>query len=143
MNFTSWLSNAARRLARREPEPDVSIISYPKCGRTWLRVLVGKALCEQFGLDEARLFKTIDLCRAAKLPPTKFVHDGAGGVAGIKWYEQERDRSRFEDKKVALLVSDPKDVVVSSYFQATKRMHAFEGTMGSSFATSASGSGPS
>jgi hypothetical protein len=130
MNLASWLSKATRRLARRDPEPDVAVVSYPKCGRTWLRVLVGKALCEQFGLDEAGLFKTVDLCRAAKIPLTKFVHDGAGGVAGIKWCEQERDKSRFEDKKVALLVRDPKDVVVSSYFQATKRMHAYEGTMG-------------
>lgn len=129
MNFTSWLSSATRRLARRELEPDVTIVSYPKCGRTWLRVLVGKVLCEQFGLDEAKLFKTQGLCRAAGILPTKFVHDGIGGVTGIKWYQQERDKSRFKDKKVALLVRDPRDVVVSSYFQATKRMHAYEGSM--------------
>ena len=64
---------------RREAEPDVYIVSYPKCGRTWLRVLVGKALCEQFGFEEKRLFKTLALSRAAKILPTKFVHDGAGG----------------------------------------------------------------
>jgi len=129
MRSISWLSNATRRLARGEPEPDVCIVSYPKCGRTWLRVLVGKALCEQFGLDETRLFKTTLLCRAAKILPAKFVHDGTGGVAGIKWYEQERDRSRFADKKVVLLIRDPRDVVVSSYFQATKRMQAHEGSL--------------
>jgi hypothetical protein len=123
------LSNAARRLARREPEPEVFVVSYPKCGRTWLRVLVGKALCEQFGLDESRLFKTLELSRAAKILPTKFVHDGAGGVAGIRWHDQETDKSRFADKKVALLVRDPRDVVVSSYFQAAKRMHAYAGSI--------------
>lgn len=129
MNLPSWLSNATRRLGRREPEPEVCIVSYPKCGRTWLRVLVGKALCEQFGLDETKLFKTTFLCRAAKIPAAKFVHDGTGGVAGIKWYEQERDRSHFGGKKVSLLIRDPRDVVVSSYFQATKRMGAHEGSM--------------
>jgi len=129
MKLTSRLSKAAVRLARRRPEPDVYVVSYPKCGRTWLRALVGKALCEQFGLSESQLFKTLDLSCAAKILPTKFVHDGTGGVAGIKWHEQDRDKSRFKDKKVALLVRDPRDVVVSSYFQATKRMHAYEGSM--------------
>jgi hypothetical protein len=123
------LSSVARRMAGREPEPEVCVVSYPKCGRTWLRVLVGKALCEQFGLDERQLFKTLELSRAAKILPTKFVHDGTGGVAGVKWYEQEMDKSRFAGKKVALLVRDPRDVVVSSYFQAAKRMHAYAGSI--------------
>jgi len=30
----------------------VYIISYPKSGRAWLRMLLGKALCEQFSLGE-------------------------------------------------------------------------------------------
>jgi len=129
MKLSSWLSNARAHLARRQPEPEVCVVSYPKCGRTWLRALVGKALCEQFGLDEARVFKTLDLSCAAEILATKFIHDGTGGVAGVKWNEQERDKSRFADTKVALLVRDPRDVVVSSYFQATKRMDAYAGSM--------------
>jgi hypothetical protein len=129
MKLRVRLSNAVGCLLRREAEPEVYVVSYPKCGRTWLRVLVGKALCEQFGLDESGLFKTLALSCAAKILPTKFVHDGAGGVAGIKWYEQEKDKSRFKDKKVALLVRDPRDVVVSSYFQAVKRMNAYDGSV--------------
>ena len=31
--------------------PRVSIVSFPKSGRTWLRVLIGKALCEQAAED--------------------------------------------------------------------------------------------
>jgi hypothetical protein len=113
----------------REPEPEVLVVSYPKCGRTWLRALVGRSLCRQFGLPEAGLFKTLRLSRAAGLLPTQFVHDGAGGFAGIPWDEQERDKSRFAAVKVALLVRDPRDVVVSSYFQATKRMRAHAGSI--------------
>jgi hypothetical protein len=73
--------------------------------------------------------KTLALSRAAGLTPTRFVHDGTGGVAGIKWYEQPSDRSHFRSKRVALLVRDPRDVVVSSYFQATRRMDAYRGSL--------------
>jgi hypothetical protein len=120
----------ARRLfGRRAPEPEVLVVSYPKCGRTWLRALVGCCLCRQFDLPEADLFKTLALSSAAGVKPTQFVHDGSGGVAGIPWNEQERDKSRFAAVGVALLVRDPRDVVVSSYFQASRRMHAFSGSL--------------
>jgi hypothetical protein len=120
----------ARRLrGRRTPEPEVLVISYPKCGRTWLRALVGRSLCRPLGLPDAEIFKTLELSTAAGILATRFVHDGAGGVDGIRWDEQERDKSRFRDVKVALLVRDPRDVIVSSYFQATRRMRAYSGTL--------------
>ncbi|MEQ9371898.1 MAG: sulfotransferase domain-containing protein [Coleofasciculus chthonoplastes F3-SA18-01] len=56
----------------------VYIISYPKSGRTWLRILFGKAICEQFHLDETLLLETHLLTRSAKINPTLFTHDGAG-----------------------------------------------------------------
>jgi len=120
---------ASRFFGRREPEPEVLVVSYPKCGRTWLRALVGRCLCRQYGLSEAGLFKTLALSSTAGLLPTKFIHDGTGGVAGIPWDELERDKSRFAGVKVALLVRDPRDVVVSSYFQATRRLHAYTGSL--------------
>lgn len=125
--MSSWLSRARWRW--RHADAGVLIVSYPKCGRTWLRVLLGKALCEQFRLDERDLMRTKELSRAAGLTPTRFVHDGTGGVAGIKWYEQKSDRSHFRSKQVVLLVRDPRDVVVSSYFQATRRMAAYRGSL--------------
>jgi len=119
-----------RRLVSGETGPEVLIVSYPKCGRTWLRVMLGRALCHQFDLDERRLMSTLALSRAAALRPTRFVHDGAGGVDGIRWDEQSRDRSLFRGRSVVLLVRDPRDVMVSSYFQASRRMGAYAGSLG-------------
>jgi hypothetical protein len=36
--------------------PRVSIVSFPKSGRTWLRVLIGKALCEYAELDDQKIW---------------------------------------------------------------------------------------
>ena len=41
-----WL----RWLAHRKS--DVYLISYPKCGRTWLRVMIGKAVMLHFNLPD-------------------------------------------------------------------------------------------
>ncbi|MFQ5416125.1 MAG: sulfotransferase domain-containing protein [Myxococcota bacterium] len=123
------VARAGMRRVRPDPEPEVLVVSYPKCGRTWLRVLIGKALCDLFGVDQRELLATFELSREAGLRPTRFVHDGVGGVAGIPWYEQDRDKSRFSDKRVVLMVRDPRDVMVSSYFQATKRMRAYQGSI--------------
>ena len=54
----------ARRLLRRSwhghdvSPADLVIISYPKTGRTWLRMLVGKYLCDKYSLDEAAILET-------------------------------------------------------------------------------------
>ena len=39
------------------------------------------------------------------------------------------DERKFEDKKVILLIRDPRDVVVSSYFHAVYRQYVFNGSI--------------
>jgi hypothetical protein len=36
---------------------------------------------------------------------------------------------KYHDKKVVFLARDPRDIIVSAYFQATKRKHLFDGTV--------------
>jgi len=62
---------------------EVYLISYPKCGRTWLRLMIGKALALYFS------------------------------------------KEHFRDKNVIFLVRDPRDVIVSSYFEFKKRNALF------------------
>ena len=101
---------------------DALIISYPKCGRTWLRLQLSKALIESFNLDvtdtvtlEIERFPEFD----SSIPRIEFSHDD-----NPHWKTTQdvvSDKSAYRDKKVILLIRDPRDVVVSYYFQYTKR----------------------
>ena len=46
------------------------IVSLPKCGRTWLRIILGKIYCDKLGIDDKKMIR-------AKLGPTypRFDHD--------------------------------------------------------------------
>lgn len=103
----------------------VYIISYPKSGRTWLRVLLGKILCDHFDIDEKWLLNTYKVTRLAKVLSTKFTHDNSELKKEIAWHELTTDKTRYRKKKVVLIIRDPKDLIVSSYFHATKRIHKF------------------
>lgn len=86
------------------------IISQPNSGRTWLRVLLGNVLQDLSGLkhinpENISYFAELD----SKLPYIKAVHER---------FKRPED---YENKKVILLVRDPRDAVISNYFLRTKR----------------------
>ncbi len=111
---------------------DAYLISYPKCGRTWLRLLLGKYVLgfdvEADPLDVKALTKSEpDYCTL------EVSHDD---YAHWKPYDKISDDKRaYQGKKVIFMVRDPRDVVVSNYFQYVKRGrlkeagYEFEGTI--------------
>lgn len=121
------LVQAVRRRWRRH-RADVHIISYPKCGRTWLVVLLSKALELHYGI---RLRKPLRLRGYARpwrnIPYILQHHDG--GPEFLLPEELEQDKSHYAGKKVVFMVRDPRDVLVSSYFQKTRRNANYEGQM--------------
>lgn len=103
-------------------EADALIISYPKCGRTWLRLQLSKALIENFGLDVTDT-ATLEIERFPEfdrgIPRIEFSHDD-----NPHWkltQDVVTDKSAYRGKRVILLLRDPRDVIVSYYFQYTKR----------------------
>ena len=105
---------------------EVYVVSHPKCGRTWLRMLLGKVLCDQFSLDEKYILNTIKLTLMAGTPTVNWIHDGSGSWSpgsrtGSRFVRFVADKSIFQSKKVIFLCREPKDVMVSSYFHTTKR----------------------
>ena len=114
----------------RRRRSDVVLVSFPKCGRTWLRVMIGRSFQRHFGLpDDADL---VELDRLAELDPrvpsVLVTHDD-----DPQWKapaEVERDKGSYRHGRVILLVRDPRDVIVSLYHQMGGRRGAEVGTLG-------------
>ncbi|MGJ8653980.1 MAG: sulfotransferase domain-containing protein [Opitutaceae bacterium] len=103
------------------------VISYPKSGRTWLRVMIGRIFTQHYGLNEDQIFDEKTMCLAAGLPPVGFSHDETSNSEGRDLNDFTQDRKQYAGKHVLLLVRDPRDVVVSCFFQATRRKSRYEG----------------
>lgn len=82
------------------------IVSYPKSGRTWLRIMLDELglpfECDHDGASTTRAFDQLSLCR----------------------------KNAFLTKPVVFMSRDPRDTVVSYYFQRTLRSDRYLGTMG-------------
>ena len=104
---------------------DIYLLSYPKCGRTWLRLMIGKAIALHFSLPEEEdiLFLRTNRKVHPNIPNITVVHDDSPMLKSPD--ELEASKKRFRDKKVIFLVRDPRDVVVSSYFEIKKRNRIF------------------
>lgn len=104
-----------RWLARRT---DVFLISYPKAGRTWLRVMLGRALQRQLGIRGRNVLRlTAGKTAFPGLPRILATHDDSP-----QWKAPERifaDKRAYRGRRVVLLVRDPRDVVVSLYHHRT------------------------
>ncbi|GGI05987.1 sulfotransferase domain-containing protein [Egicoccus halophilus] len=107
---------------------DTYLVSYPKSGRTWLRLMLGELLRVDHGVDTDDPTDLYGITAPRSDLPTLAVrHEGRPHRSRRE--EIRSDKRRFRSKDVILLVRDPRDVVVSSYFQASRRDARFTGTL--------------
>jgi Sulfotransferase domain len=96
----------------------VVVVSHPKSGRTWLSTMISHVYHQQYAIPETQIIRFDNFHRIdPKIPRIFFTHDSRRysrrpALAGP---------ARYVGKKVVLLVRDPRDVVVSSYFHVTRR----------------------
>lgn len=121
-------SSLSLRSLRAERSADALLISYPKCGRTWLTMLLSRAMASHAGLGEVDYLATDLLGGAvAGVPHIRISHDDNPHWKTVR--KLGRSKREYRNKKVILLVRDPRDVVVSMYFERTRRELAYEGTL--------------
>ncbi len=107
---------------------DVHIVSFPKCGRTWLVLMLSKVIELRYGVqisNPLKLRRYRDGIRG--LPLILQHHDGGPEFQPVEAIPT--DKSFYNGRKVVFLVRDPRDVTVSAYYQKTKRNINFEGTL--------------
>lgn len=89
------------------------IVSYPKCGRTWLRTILLKYF--SLVLDE-EMPQTLDkIWGKQHIPKFIFTHDGKH-VSFLT-----RSKRRYRKKHIVYLSRDPRDTVVSHYHHCKER----------------------
>lgn len=101
---------------------DAAVVSYGKSGRTWLRLMLSRFYQRRHGIPEEAFFEYDNLHRqAAGIPILFFTHGNY-----LRDYTGHFDdlSEDFQDRRVLLLVRDPRDIAVSQYFQWAHRMSA-------------------
>jgi len=116
-----------------------AVVSYQKSGRTWLRVMLAKTISLTYDVKKLDL----DIFKLAinrpDVPKIAFTHSLPGiGIYPIDLKrmlfsgvysksEKVKIRNSLKKKRIVLLVRDPRDVIVSLYFELTKRQHFYDG----------------
>ncbi len=107
-------------------KPDNYIVSFPKSGRTWLNLMLGKIFEQYVGMSNLSpdVLFNLNLFNnfyPEKIPLTVFTHDNN------KFFYSPPENikssiNKYKNSKVIFLSRNPIDVLVSSYFEKTKRI---------------------
>ncbi|WP_244481999.1 sulfotransferase domain-containing protein [Rhizobium sp. Root1204] len=121
-------------LARHAEKTDACLVSFPKSGRTWLRYILSFYFAAAFG-DNAKtnlhnmfaLVPNFDLDPIRGIPA--FISQGAHGKMPMVVVSHEA-RSQVPPKlPIIIMVRDPRDVLVSGFFHATRHKGRFSGSL--------------
>jgi hypothetical protein len=122
----NWTSQA-----RLYSQSDAIVVSVPKSGRTWLRVFLYSYFCRsvnrEFTISNRKLAGT-------GAPKVMFTHDLCSYVRNRKLKFRLLGKNLIPSrvsrtKPILLLVRDPRDVVVSYFFQKTRRGSKYRGDL--------------
>ncbi|WP_331376184.1 sulfotransferase domain-containing protein [Sinorhizobium chiapasense] len=131
-----WRLMAKRaRLTAYAARADAFLVSYPKSGRTWFRYVLSHYFASVADVSEPidlhNMFSIVpnfDLDPKRGIPAHRYA-DENGPVPRIFVSHLDYQASRFLRRPVIIMVRDPRDVIVSAYFHATRHKHRFQGSL--------------
>ena len=103
------------------------LVSYPKSGRTWLRLMIAKYLDCVTGLD-ADLQNLAPLTQAAGLPAIDLDHAG-GNLTRAQLLSRQQLARQYTARRVLFVARHFEDTLVSAYHQARYRKDLFDGSL--------------
>ena len=119
-----------QRMRASNAKHETFVISLPKSGRTWHRLMLGYYLARGSGNDPKDSLKLDYLTNAAGIPSLAYTHNASS------FTEKLPPRSKavaspleWQGRNVMLLTRDNRDVLVSSYFHSRFRDKAFDGSI--------------
>ena len=106
------------------------LVSFPKCGRTWLAFMLSEMIIKAYNLESEK--STVFINKITQKHPSlpliipthedTLLTDERGNKYDLEKLFIYGGRLKYLNNKVILLVRDPRDVVVSHYYQMTKRV---------------------
>ena len=130
-----------RHILEADPAHRVHIVSFPKSGRTWCRVMLSRYKQRLFGIPEFHLYLHRLYSAGPKPAPQILFSHGAGNYPTnrkeARWFYLRKalgwemdtvakmDISHCKGAKVVFVVRDPRDVVLSYYHHRSKRLPSY------------------
>jgi hypothetical protein len=108
---------------------DAALISFPKCGRTWLRFMLGQLVDAKYEVD-ATDDEKLDLESLGGRNGAPFIRvSHEGSPDHLCPHEFSSWTPRYLGRPVVFLVRDPRDVIVSLYFHHVNRSRQYSGSL--------------
>lgn len=124
-------------LAYQVDHIDAVLASYPKSGRTWFRFILSLYLEKTFSLKMEpnlqsmfTIIPNLDMDAERGLPAFAF-KEHQPKLPLITVSHLPYSKARFRSHPIIFMVRDPRDVMVSAYFHATRQKHRFSGSIDS------------
>jgi len=111
-------------LKKKLGKTPVHIVSFPKCGRSWLRLMIGDALFHQLDTPKEQRVYRSERWNALHpaVPRVRVTHDDNPHLKTPE--EIATDKLEYRNRKVIFLARDPRDVIVSWFFHYQHRLEA-------------------